>query len=240
MQELKLPKRIQNTLDVFVGALKDEFSEELESVIVYGSAAGGEFQRRYSDVNVLVVLKDTSLASLKKAAPIVSRRRYRIINPLFFTQEYIRSSLDVFPIEFLDMKERYAVVYGGDILAGLTIDSRNLRFQCEHELRSKLIALKRAYLSHPRGFSKDTLFAFCTPLVHILRSLLRMSVKEAPLRQADVLGSISAEFAIELSALRAVLEAKENNRRMRHSEAETLFGTLLVDVEKTIELVDRL
>ncbi|MDD5496575.1 MAG: nucleotidyltransferase domain-containing protein, partial [Candidatus Omnitrophica bacterium] len=141
-----LPKRQQRAIDDFTLFLKRTYGEGLISVVLYGSAASGKFSERYSNLNLLIVLDDASPENLKKIAPLLNTKRFRAFNMIVLTEEFILSSTDVFPIDFLDMKEKHVLLYGRDLLSGLEIDISNLRFQCEHELKSHLISMKRTYL----------------------------------------------------------------------------------------------
>ena len=55
----------------FVEKMRTAAGGNLTSVILYGSAAEGEFHPEYSDLNLLCVLQDTSFASLSKIAGAV-------------------------------------------------------------------------------------------------------------------------------------------------------------------------
>jgi len=140
MQELKLPDKLGNRLKEFTEGLKEIYQQDLVSLILYGSAASGEYVSKHSNLNILVVLKNTQQNELIKAVKLV--KKFGTINPLFLTEDYIASSTDVFPIEFLDMQENYSLLFGKDVLKSINIDISNLRFQCEQELKSKLINLK--------------------------------------------------------------------------------------------------
>ena len=93
-------------LDAFVLDCRTLFGDDLLSVFLYGSAAGEEFIPGVSDYNLGVVLRALHPDHLRRAAAKVARwRRRRISPPLFLDPAFIRQSLDVFPIEFLEMKE---------------------------------------------------------------------------------------------------------------------------------------
>ena len=142
MPELKLDKKIKAILGIYIQRLQDIYKDNLISVILYGSAASGEFVDRHSNLNLLVVLKNTDLANLKSVSGLIRRFQFRTVRPIFFTEDYIINSTDTFPIEFMDMQENYAVLYGRDVLKNINIDMKNLRFQCEHELKAKLFLNK--------------------------------------------------------------------------------------------------
>ena len=55
----------------FINRLRKAAGESLQSVVLYGSAAGGEFHPKFSNVNLLCVLRDMSFAALQAVAPAV-------------------------------------------------------------------------------------------------------------------------------------------------------------------------
>ena len=181
MPELNLSPKAKNLLNEFSRGLGDIYGGELISVILYGSGASGEFIDSHSNLNLLVVLKDDSPARLKMASGLVRKPRFKTISPLFFSREYINNSLDVFPIEFLDMKENYSVLLGLDILKDISVDTRNLRFQCEQELKLKLIRLRQLFLleSANKPLLKQALFKAFTSVMHILRNVIRLKGRQA-------------------------------------------------------------
>ncbi|MDP2941031.1 MAG: hypothetical protein Q8N85_02085 [Candidatus Omnitrophota bacterium] len=241
MNELELEAKFKCLLDDFAGELKNIYAEGLISLILYGSAASGEFSGRHSNLNLLVVLENTGLENLSKVSMVINSRKFRLIHPLFFTESYIKNSLDVFPIEFLDIKENFSVLYGRDILTGLEIDTRNLRFQCEQELKSKLLNLKDIYLRLlNKAALKGILFKSANSILHILRNLIRLGGAVPPYRQEEILRLISAEFKVSTVHLEKILQAKKGGRKVGAKEAGILFAGLVGELEKIVEMVDGL
>ena len=146
MQSINLPEAVKNNIRVFTQDLKQLYADDLIAVLLYGSSIRGEFSKDHSNINILAVLKNTELFTLEKSRKLIHKSSNRTIDPLFLSQEYIAGSCDVFPIEFLDMKENHFCLYGTDVLKDIAIDQKNLRFQCEQEIKSKLILLKQQYL----------------------------------------------------------------------------------------------
>ncbi len=241
MPELKLNKKLQDTLNDFVQNLQKAYKDNLVSVILYGSAASGEFTDKHSNLNILAVLKNADPENLKKASGLINKRRFGLINPLFFTEDYIRSSTDVFPIEFLDMKENYTVLAGRDTLKDVPVDTRNLRFQCEQELKAKLIALRQLYLRRNRDSAALCVFLFksFTSITHILRNVLRIKGKQPPYLKQDILKDIAAEFQIDRNAWEKILAARNKQIRLNAKEIEQLFIDFVRDLEKIINFVDK-
>lgn len=241
MKQLSLPNKIKNILQDYIQSLRNIYKEDLVSAILYGSAASGEFTDEYSNINLLIVLNNTSLDNLNKMSKIINKHKFQLINPLFFTEDYIKSSLDVFPIEFLDIKENYVVLYGKDVLAGLEIDIKNLRFQCEQELKSKLLNLKSFYLRSKNRYAlRNLLFKSITSIMHILRNLVRLKGRKPAYCKRDVLVEFLEEFNIDITNFEKVLEAKQKKSKLKYKEIESLFFSLVTDLEKIVDTVDKL
>src|SRR5205823_8784793 len=137
----------EKLLSEFVERLKQAAGDNLISVILYGSAAEGEFHPEYSDLNLLCVLRDTSFASLSKIASAVEWwRKKKYHPPLVLTPQELKDTADVFSIEFVDMKQRHRVLYGEDVLRNLDVPMHLHRSQLEYELREKLISVAAAYI----------------------------------------------------------------------------------------------
>jgi len=239
--EINLPIPQQKILESFVEKLKQAYGKNFLSAILYGSAASGEFAEKYSNINLLVVLTSTSLAELSKASGLVNSKRFRSISPIFFTEEYINRSTDVFPIEFLDMKENYRVLHGKDVLKGLTVDTRNLRFQCEQELKSRQISIKRQYLvTQSRGELEKLLFKSFTSTVHIMRNLLRLKGKDAPYQKYLLLDEVEKEFSVNMTVFDEILWAKSKNMRLSYKDIDSLLIGLSTELEALIRIVDKL
>ena len=120
---------------------------DLHSLHVVGSAVTPDWVEGRSDVNTLLVLREMDLAVLEAIGPLGKRhRRTGIAPPLVMDTAYIAGSLDVFPMEFLELRLIHETVAGEDLLAGLEIGRADLRHQCEREVRSRLVGLRQAYL----------------------------------------------------------------------------------------------
>ena len=79
-------------LTELVNRLKELAAANLHSVILYGSAARGDFHEKHSDINVLVILGSLAAADLRRVSPVVKWwiTDLREPAPLFFTEEELR------------------------------------------------------------------------------------------------------------------------------------------------------
>ena len=141
-------EKIMTSFDrTFMPVVKQTFGDNLLSVILYGSAVKGRFVDRTSDVNVLIILKSTDPEALvdmgKRARSVMRKNR---INPLLLTEGEFLGSADVFPMEYLDIRDSRKVVYGSDLTERLDLTHANLRHQVEEELRGSIAGVRRVLM----------------------------------------------------------------------------------------------
>ena len=132
-------------LTELVSRLKEAAGKNLESVLLYGSAARGDYRPGSSDLNVLCTLVTIDMNELQLISPVVGwwTKELKEPAPLFFLTEELRRSTDVFPIESLDIQRSHKVLYGPDVVEGLEIPMNLHRVEVEHEMRLMLQRLRQ-------------------------------------------------------------------------------------------------
>lgn len=225
--------------------LEKIYGDELKSVVLYGSAANnGEHSKKFSDFNVFCVLLSPTPASLARANKLAQKWIKKGNPPIhFFGPEHIETSLDVFPIEFLDMIDRHRVLIGKDPLAGIKVDLKNLRHQCESELKGKLIHLRAFYAANcgnPKAIAKMMIDSFPTFLA-AFRAVLRLmniapslNSKEVIERCAEAVG-FNPEIFFEVTDIRQGVSFLP-----RGDNALSAFERYLTELEVITNYIDRL
>jgi predicted nucleotidyltransferase len=138
---------MEKLLNELVDRLRRDYGETLISVFLYGSAASGEFHEKFSDLNVLVVLKQLGVRELTLGQETVRWwQKQKQPLPLLLGREEVENSSDVFPIEFLDIQHNHRLLHGEDVVAKFSIDTHDHRRQVEHELRAALLRLRGRFL----------------------------------------------------------------------------------------------
>jgi hypothetical protein len=139
---------METKLGELVSRLKEAAGKNLESVVLYGSAASGTYRAGSSDLNVLCTLVTMNVRELQLLAPVAHwwTHEEKEPPPLFFLTEELQRSTDVFAIESLDMKRAHRVLFGIDPVAELQIPMNLHRVQVEHDLRLLLLRLRQHVL----------------------------------------------------------------------------------------------
>ncbi len=117
------------------------------AILVHGSAARGEFLPGYSNINVLVVLERMTQPALRAWGRVhQSWAKEKIVAPLLFTREELRRFPDVFPLEFLDIREQHVLIEGDDPFPGMRVPTAHVFMQCERELHGTLLRVRQCYV----------------------------------------------------------------------------------------------
>lgn len=139
-----LPASVKTRLDELVSSLQASFAEDLNAILVYGSAARGGYRADESDVDVMVVLNEDPQAKLEAVGPALQLARFSArIEVMVLRLDEIARASDCFPLLYDDIARCSVVLYGKSPFAGLTIHSEHKRLRIEQELREARIRLRR-------------------------------------------------------------------------------------------------
>lgn len=227
----------------FAEELEKAFGEVLVSVVLYGSAARGEYREGESDLNVLVLVRDVT-PEILRGASVLSRRWVTEKNPppLILSEEEWRRSADVFPIEISDIQDAHRTLRGPDPFAGVVIDAAHLRLQCEHELKGKQIQLRERYLltaDLPEELGTLLKKSFSTFLV-LFRTVLRLAGDGAAHDPETTVRRTAQHAGFDPEPLLEILRARRDRSTFRPAGDSTVVVGYLDAVARVVEYVDRL
>jgi len=234
---------MDKVLDQLVAKLKIAYAERLVSVVLYGSAAGPDHHPKYSDFNILCVLTVITPRELRQGEEIFRWwREQGSPSPLLLTEHEVATSTDCFAIEFLDIQHQHRLLYGKDVVSGLTIGRSFYRAQVEHDLRAKLLRLRQkasGMLSDAdllRRLLVDSISTFCVLFRHALA--LHGVVVDG--RKREVIERAREQFGIDPQPFEKLLAVREEHLKPREVEPVALLAAYLEAVGKVIDAVDRL
>ncbi len=199
-----LPEKTGRTVAQFVHKMTEAFGERVYSILLFGSAVGEDFIEDKSDINTLVILdvvKVYDLEIMMEAGRKLFKKGLAI--PLIFEKGHIVSSLDTFPIEFSDMKRRHIVLLGANPLENAVVEQKNLRYQCERELKSIVVNLRRGFLrtDAQRDNIEKLLDGSIASTLAACRGLIWMKGKTPPDDVADMLADIRETYNVDITAI---------------------------------------
>jgi len=230
-------------LKELVAKLERSYSDRLVSVVLYGSGASDDRHGKFSDLNVLCVLKQVTPRELGEGEPILRWwKGHGNPTPLLMSEEEAHNSADSFPIEFHDMKDRRKLLYGVDVIADIKIDSKFYRAQIEHELRAKLFRLRQqaaGVLSNPPELLKlclDSVSTFCM----LARHALLVAGIHAKGHRRDVVQQMAQTLRMDVTPFNILLDLREDKSGTEPGDPGELFAQYMECIRRLVEFVDRL
>lgn len=233
-----------NQFNAFIDDLKATHGANLASVILYGSAAVGDFVTQTSDYNLLIALREIRPKDLRDAHACMREwQRLGHPVPVYFTVAELKEAGDVFPIEFHQMERARKVLYGEDVLANVKISDVFLRHQTEYELRSKLLQLRRLYI--PASASAERLCSLMTEslvsFTALFRAVLLLHGVEPPIAKQAIIEATVKHLKISGEPFEKIFTIRENkaSNTLNEVSANQLFSNYMEQIERVIDAVDK-
>ncbi|MAG47552.1 hypothetical protein CL617_03025 [archaeon] len=209
-----MEKTIQN--------LKDNLRENLISISEYG-----KLEKQH-----LIVLDKLNTSILKEIKPLLQDYFKQVKKyPLLLTREELRDGLDVFPLEFLNMKLNHKILYGEDLFKELKFEKRFIRRELEFEFRSKLINLRQGFLETNSKKEDKIIVEKAVPtLMPMLNGLLFVKDIDVPHDLEKVFDLIEKEYKVSLNIL----------KNLKNNELEDSIRKMIILLSKLGDILDEM
>lgn len=230
-----LREDVRERITPFLDEVLFGYSDNMHSIHITGSSITGDFDLKKSDTNSVFVLKEMDLGFLEHIAPLGKKyRKQKVASPLVMTQEYIKNSVDVFPIEFLNIKLIHETVYGEDIFEDIEIHPSDMRHQCERELKVKLIGLRQGYMSS-MGDARviaEGLIGSITGYIPLFRGIISLFGKTPPISNRDVLNKLGEAAGVDCDIFEKILSGKREGMKQGIDDLNSMFEQYYMATEQ--------
>ncbi len=241
-----LPNETQKLLRTYVKEVNRVFGEQLEGMVLYGSAVRGEFLLGRSNLNILLLVSSYDSAVLKRYSALHRRwGKEQIVVPLFLTEEELHLSAAVFPLEFLEIQEQHRLLDGRDPFIGFHVKTDRLRDAVVQGLTSHVLRLRQRYVEGG-GSDEATMILLplsITSIVPLLRGVQRL-LGRPPLSHSDaVISDVGEQLKLDLQGLLDVWLLKRGQISPGPHEVPRLFDRYLhatISVTRAVEQLPQL
>lgn len=243
LQTENLSPSLLDKISPFFHEILQAAAANIHSLYLVGGVLTEDYQEGVSKIDSVIVLQKMDLAFLDILAPLGQNYGKKgIAAPLIMDPAYLHSSVDVFPLEFFNFKLLHHALYGEDLLAGLEIDRQELRYQCERELKGKLIWLHRIYVSSMgdrKVLAADIVrhFAGYLPLFRGILYLLGETPATGLKRALEQLDEMTG---METAVFEEIYAIQKNLTQPSKEEISQLFEKFYRTTERLAEVVDGL
>ena len=206
-----LPDATQKLLRTYVKEVTGKFGEQLEGLILYGSAVRGEFIPGRSNLNILLLVSSYDSAVLKQYSALHRQwSKEQIVAPLFLTEKELPVSAGVFPLEFLEIQEQHRVLAGRDPFIGFHVKTDRLREAVVQGLMSHLLRLRQRYVEGNGGEAATAILLplSITSTIPLLRGIQRLLGRPVLSHSDAVIKDVAEQFKLDLQSFLDVLLLK--------------------------------
>lgn len=232
----------ENDTTALVEKLKRAAGDNLQSVVLYGSAASGEFRPKHSDLNILCLLRRLDAAELGKLripARWWAKKGYPA--PLIFTLEELTQAASVYAIEILEIKSSRKVLYGEDTFALIEPRMDQYRAQVERELRHNLVRLRQGYIT--AGGNHKAVIALMTKSSSTFALLFRHALvalgEDPPGTKREAVERLAAKLGLASVSFRNLFDIRAGKLKAKSLDAELIFRDYLEMITRAVDEVSR-
>jgi predicted nucleotidyltransferase len=228
---LQLPEAVQTTLRDFTAAARRVFTDDLVSVVLFGSAADGRL-RPTSDVNLVIVLRRVEPEQLQAIGEAYRFAHAAIrLSAMFILESEIDVAKDAFAVKFADIAARHEVLYGSDPFTGLTVSREAALHRLLQVLVNLQLRLRERYAllsTQPEQLAMAS--ADAVGPLRASAAILLWLESGAMIAPRDALQQIANEVGSG-AALAAITEARERGTVPAIGAAAALKGAIELATE---------
>jgi hypothetical protein len=231
------------TLDELVSQLRAAYGDALYSVVLYGSAAGGEHIPKRSDYNVLVLARSLPAERLRAAAAVASAwTGSGSPPPMTLTLDEWRASSDIFAMEYADILERHKVLFGEPPFAGVSVSRGDLRLQVEREAMGKLLQFRQGVLAAGNDGRRQLalLEASLSTMMVVFRGASRLAGDDPPTDNEALVAGIAAKGGFDAAPFARVVRHVRGVEKLAVRDVEPVIDGYLDGLQQLVAYVDRI
>lgn len=230
-------------LDQLVGKLRTAAGSNLKAVVLFGSAAGGNYHEKHSDLNVLCLVEKAGSAELEALAPVAQwwvRKGHPA--PLIFTADELQRSAEVFAIELRDIQHRHRMLLGDDFVSTFQVPMSLHRWQVKRELRGGWLRLRQSILSAPK--KRAAQLAIMTASISTFTTLFRHALialgESVATRNAhEIFDRVGELVSANPAPFHTILELREGKKKAGDIEVYATLQAYLDFVHRVTNEFDR-
>ncbi len=222
-------------MEKFANEIKEVLGDNLIQVVLYND------QDPYAD-DILIIVKDDSFQKLLPLEPIIKKMMVKkISSPYIMTPQFIESSLDSYPLEFINMKTDYKNLYvTQDHLVSIKPENEWVRLQIERELKGKILLIKSNLLPihQVTKFSEKLIIQSIFSLKPVLKGFLYLMDRPIPKIYDEIIDSIGKETNFPLVCMKKAFDFAYNKDRLKNHSVMDFYVQYLNEIEFLIKRIE--
>lgn len=225
-----------------VNRLQAAAGENLQSVVLFGSAVAGEFSSEHSNLNILSLLERTGADDLSQLRPAIAwwtGEGYPA--PLVFAYDELCRSAHLFAIELFDIKSHHRILFGPDWIESFQPPLHLHRLAVERELHRERLNLRLAILGAPEKpqAQLELMLSSFGRLCALFRHAAMAAREPQPQTKRESIAAMAAWTGADPSGFESILDYREGKRKRREIDLEATLHCYLEFVALAADEVTR-
>ncbi len=229
-----IPTTMQPHLAEYAELVRRLAGQNAIALTCFGAVTAGNFDPERGAAASALILANTDFPLLRALAEHGPRLgRHGIAAPWVMTTAYLDASRDTFPLRLIEVQQNHRTLFGPDLFSDLTFAQRDVRLQCERELKTILLHLQRGLLA-AAGEARhlDVLASgIAAELIRTMRGLLWLRGERDARPAEAVIAAIETTYECSLTGVRQAADP-------HGYDTWQTFESLYHDVEALSEIAD--
>lgn len=237
-----VPDDTQRLLRSYVKDVAQAYGEQLDAILLFGSAVRGEFLPGRSNLNILLFLRSYDVALLKAYTGVHKKwSNDQVVVPLFLTKADLQASALVFPLEYQDIQDCHRLLWGQDPFIGFKVDPRYLAGEVLQSLRGNLVRMRQRLVE---GDTTEESMMLLLPLsitavLPVLRAVQRLLGRPVLSHGEPLVQDLADCLAIDLTGLSEALSIKRGHISPGHKEIPRVMDRYFDGLGRLVDAVER-
>lgn len=230
-------QKLEATLEEAVGTIKAALGENLHACCLYGSAVRGNAIEGVSDINLLLVLKESTPAAHEALSEVLAK--FPNVDPFILGLRGFERSARAFAPKFASIRRNYRVLAGVDPLKSFEVDGELEKFLCEQTLRNLRLRLVYSFVTRRRHKTYERFVRQnITSLFVHTSEVLRIEGATIPKDFAARIPLMEQKFDVDGNVMRDLLSLKSNPQRLNETDTQRWHERLLPTIDKIVGWID--
>ncbi len=196
--DIFISEGVEKTLSALQKVYKPD---DIRMAALYGSAVKGNFVCGISDINLFIVITHSAVAEFDQSTIPISKmlQHYRVQTKIV-SERALERSVNIFPVEYLEIRDTMNLLFGEDVLSLLKIDRSLYHHQVEERLYDSITALRHLALiiQGRRKVVQEFYVRWCGKQDTLFRAMIRLKDERKLAEVGFEAGSHTAEMFGEL------------------------------------------
>lgn len=225
---------MRKPVEEYARLVKELAGTNAKALTLFGAIAAGSFDASRHTVRSVLTVGRVDLSMLRRLAEHGAKLgKAHIAAPLIMTPEYVKASLDTFPLELIEIMQQHLTLFGDEYFEDLSFEDTHVRLQCERELKAVLMGLRQGLLAAAgrEKFVSALEMDVGEGLMRTLRGMLWLKGKKEARPATEVLTEVEKIADRKLTGVRTALDPSAHHG---WNEYESLYR----DVEALGEIAN--